>query len=104
MTRQPTAADELAAQVRAALDALADNDPNTIRMPAILAVHNNAETWLRALLDERDQLQAVVDAARECADMLVFGLDERTFGHAAERAVQVRERLRDVLRKLDGEE
>jgi len=100
--------------LKAALDELKRADEISLKHPEQTSAHyevirlshqlgDDAPAWFEALLDARDKLQAVADAARECADMLAFGLNERTFGHAAERAVMVRERLREVLRKLDGE-
>lgn len=62
--------DTLAADIRAVLALLDVDDENTIRMPAIVAFHNNAEGWLRALLDDRKHLQALVEALAKIADIV----------------------------------
>lgn len=60
--------DEQAKEIRAVLALLDTNDENTIRMPAIVAFHNNAESWIVDLLAERERLQALADAARAWSD------------------------------------
>jgi hypothetical protein len=97
--RQPTAAD-------GRLSRTLENAILHIRGEAQWFSARNKDAVIYQLVEAQKEvaaLQAVADAARECADMLVFTEGERTFGQVTQRAMLARDKLREALRQLDGE-